>query len=452
MTTETTTSNPLLDFSGLPRFDEIKPEHVLPAIDELIAHASTVVTQLETPSASVSWENFVIPLEDATEKLGRAWGVVNHLNNVVDTPELRAAYNENQPKVTEFWTALAQNEALFAKYKVLKANPDYVNLSPARKKIIENALRDFRLGGAELPEEKKARFADIQEQHAAVSTRFSENVLDATNDYKLAVDDEADLAGLPDDVKQAARAAAEKDGKAGFQFTLHFPSYFPILQFADKRSLRETIYRASATKASEMGSVFSELEKWDNTANIATLLKLRDEEAKLLDYRNFAEVSLVPKMAQSPEHVIEFLEDLARRARPYAEKDLAELRAFAKDNLGTDQLAAWDLAYASEKLREQRYAFSAQEVKEYFPEPKVVDGLFKLVQSLFSVSITPDSAPVWHPDVRFYRIERDGKLVGQFYLDLYARSGKGGGAWMDDARGRRLETGGALQTPVAYLT
>ncbi|MDB5953342.1 MAG: oligopeptidase, partial [Massilia sp.] len=452
MTTETTINNPLLDFSALPRFDEIKPEHVQPAIDALIADASSVVTQLEAPRDDVTWDNFVIPLEDATEKLGRAWGVVNHLNNVVDTPELRAAYNENQPKVTEFWTALAQNEALFAKYKALKANPEYVNLSPARKKIIENALRDFRLGGAELPEEKKERFADIQEQHAAVSTRFSENVLDATNDYKLIVDDEADLAGLPDDVKQAARAAAEKDGKSGFQFTLHFPSYFPILQFADKRSLRETIYRASATKASEMGVVFSELEKWDNTGNIATLLKLRDEEAKLLDYRNFAEVSLVPKMAQSPEHVIEFLEDLARRARPFAEKDLSELRAFAKDELGIDQLEAWDLAYASEKLREQRYAFSAQEVKEYFPEPKVIDGLFRLVQSLFNVTIAPDSAPVWHPDVRFYRIERDGKLVGQFYLDLYARAGKGGGAWMDDARGRRLETGGLLQTPVAYLT
>jgi oligopeptidase A len=452
MNTHTTPSNPLLDFSGLPRFDLIKPEHVRPAVDELIANASAVVARLEAPAPKVTWENFVIPLEDATEKLGRAWGVVNHLNNVVDTPELRAAYNENQPKVTEFWTALAQNEALFAKYKALKANPDYVNLSPARKKIIENALRDFRLGGAELPPEKKARFAAIQEQHAAVSTRFSENVLDATNDYKVLIADEADLAGLPDDVKQAARAAAEQDGKTGYQFTLHFPSYFPILQFADKRSLRETIYRASATKASEMGTVFSELEKWDNSANIATLLKLRDEEAKLLDYRNFAEVSLVPKMAQSPEHVIEFLEDLARRARPFAEKDLAELRAFAKEQLGIEQLEAWDLAYASEKLREQRYAFSAQEVKEYFPEPKVIDGLFKLVQGLFSVTIAPDTAPTWHPDVRFYRIERDGKLVGQFYLDLYARSGKGGGAWMDDARGRRLETGGTLQTPVAYLT
>ena len=450
--TTATASNPLLDFSGLPRFDAITPEHVQPAIDALIADASFVVTELETPRDDVTWDNFVVPLEDATEKLGRAWGVVNHLNNVVDTPALRAAYNDNQPKVTEFWTALAQNEALFAKYKALKANPQYVNLSPARKKIIDNALRDFRLGGAELPEEKKARFADIQEQHAAVSTRFSENVLDATNDYTLLVADVADLAGLPDDVRQAARAAAEQDGKEGYQFTLHFPSYFPILQFANKRSLRETIYRASATKASEMGVVFSELAKWDNTTNIATLLRLRDEEAKLLDYRNFAEVSLVPKMAQSPEHVIEFLEDLARRARPFAEKDLAELRAFANDALKIAQLEAWDLSYASEKLREQRYAFSAQEVKEYFPEPKVIDGLFKLVQSLFNVTIAPDSAPVWHPDVRFYRIERDGKLVGQFYLDLYARSGKGGGAWMDDARGRRLETGGTLQTPVAYLT
>jgi oligopeptidase A len=447
-----TTSNPLLDFSGLTRFDLVRPEHVTPAVDQLIEQAAAVVTQLEAPLADVTWDNFVVPLEEATERLGRAWGVVNHLNHVMDTPELRATYNENQPKVTEFWTALAQNEALFDKYKALRASPEFVNLTPARKRIVENALRDFRLGGAELPPEKKKRFADIQEQHAAVSTRFSENVLDATNDFKMVVDSEAELAGLPDDAKQAARAAAEQDGKAGWQFTLHFPSYFPVLQFADNRALREAIYRASATKASDMGVVFSELEKWDNTSNIATLLKLRDEEARLLDYRNFAEVSLVPKMAQSPEHVIEFLEDLARRARPYAEKDLAELRAFAKEELGIEDMQAWDVAYASEKLREKRYAFSAQEVKEYFPEPKVVDGLFKLVQGLFGVTIAPDDAPVWHPDVRFFRIERDGQLVGQFYLDLYARAGKGQGAWMDDARGRRLATGGMIQTPVAYLT
>ncbi len=448
----TDTTNPLLDFSGLPRFDAIKPEHVSPAIGQLVEDANAVLKTLEAPSDNVTWTNFVIPLENTTERLGRAWGIVSHLNSVVDTPELRAVYNANQPRVTEFWTALSQNETLFAKYKAIKLSEHYEALSPERKKIIENALRDFRLGGAELPDDKKERFAAIQEQHAAVSTRFSENVLDATNDYKLLVADEADLAGLPDDVKQAARAAAEEEGKRGFQFTLHFPSYFPILQFADKRELRETMYRASATKASEMGSVFSQLENWDNTNNISTLLKLRNEEAKLLDYRNFAEVSLVPKMAQSPEHVIAFLEDLARRARPFAEQDLAELRAFARDELGIDKLEAWDQAYASEKLRERRYAFSAQEVKEYFPEPKVIDGLFRLVQSLFSVVIKPDTAPTWHPDVRFYRIERDGELVGQFYLDLYARSGKRPGAWMDDARGRRTDTTGVLQTPVAYLT
>ena len=448
------TSNPLLDFSGLPRFDAIRPEHVTPAIEQLIADARQVVQALEAPGTGndVSWDNFVVPLEETTERLGRAWGVVNHLNHVMDTPELRAVYNENQPKVTEFWTELGQNEALFAKYKQLRAQPDFVNLAPARKRIVENALRDFRLGGAELPDTQKERFAEIQEQQAALSTRFSENVLDATNDYKLLVEDEAELAGLPDDAKQAARAAAERDGKAGWQFTLHFPSYFPVLQFADSRQLRERIYRANATKASEMGTVFSELQKWDNTSNIAQLLKLRDEEAKLLDFQSFAHVSLEPKMAEDPKQVIEFLEDLARRARPYAEKDLAELRAFARDELGLDDMQAWDVAYASEKLREQRYAFSAQEVKEYFPEHKVVDGLFGLISRLFDVTIAPDQAPVWHQDVRFFRIERRGQLVGQFYLDLYARQGKGQGAWMDDARGRRLVTGGIVQTPIAYLT
>jgi len=444
--------NSLLDFSGLPRFDLFQPAHVTPAIDSLIAGARQVVKDLEAPSDSVGWDSFVVPLEDATEKLGRAWGMVNHLNHVMDSPELRATYNENQPKVTEFWTELSQNEALFAKYKQLAAGPEFAALSPARRKIIENALRDFRLGGAELPADKKKRFAEIQEEHAAISTRFSENVLDATNDYKLVIEQEEHLSGVPDDVKQAARAAAEKDGKAGWQFTLHFPSYFPLLQFCDNRNVRETIYRANATKASEMGVVFSELEKWDNTSNIAQLLKLRDEEAKLLDYRNFAEVSLVAKMAPSPEHVISFLEDLARRARPFAEKDLDELRQFARTELGLEKLEAWDIAYASEKLSEQRYAFSAQEVKQYFPEPQVVEGLFKVVQKLFDVVIKLDTAPVWHQDVRFFRIERGGRLIGQFYLDLYARAGKAGGAWMDDARGRRLTVGGALQTPVAYLT
>ena len=439
--------NPLLDFSDLPRFDAIRAEHVSPAIDALLNEARTVVKRLEKPMPQVTWDNFVQALEDASEKLGRAWGVVGHLNSVVNTPELRAAYNENQPKVTEFWTSLSQNLALFEKYRALKASPEYTALSSARKKIIENALRDFRLGGAELPEDKKARFAEIQERQATLATRFSENVLDATNDYALFVENESELSGLPDDVKHAAQAAAGKDGKSGFKFTLHFPSYFPVLQYADNRALRETIYRASVTKASELGGK----PEWDNSQIMVELLKLRDEEAKLLGYRNFAEVSLVPKMAETPEEVIRFLEDLAHRARPFAQNDLAELREFAKRELTLEKLEAWDMAYASEKLRQKRYAFSEHEVKQYFPEPQVISGLFRVVQDLFAVQIKPDAAPTWHPDVKFYRIEKEGQLIGQFYLDLYARNGKRGGAWMDDARGRRALPGG-VQTPVAYLT
>ena len=440
-------SNPLLDFTDLPRFDAIKPEHVTPAVDVLLAQNRAVVTQLEADATPTNWDDFVEPLENVTEKLGRAWGIVGHLNAVVDTPELRASYNENQPKITEFWTELGQNLALFEKYKGLKASADFPLLSVARKKIVENALRDFRLGGAELPEAQKKRFAEIQEAQAALGTKFSENVLDATNDYALLVDSEAELSGLPDDAKQAARHAAEKDGKPGYKFTLHFPSFFPILQFADSRSLRETVYRANVTKASELGAK----PEWDNTQIIVDLLKLRDEEAKLLGYSNFAEVSLVAKMAETPAQVIAFMEDLAKRARPYGEKDLAELRTFAQEKLGIDRLEAWDVTYASEKLREQRYAFSEQEVKQYFPEPIVIAGLFRVIQTLYAVQIKPDTATVWHPDVKFFRIEQDGQLIGQFYLDLYARNGKRGGAWMDDARGRRQMARG-IQTPVAYLT
>lgn len=446
-TTLPANDNPLLDFSDLPRFDAIKPEHVTPAIDALLARSRAVIAQLEAPMQQVSWNDFIEPLENTTEQLGRAWGVVGHLNAVQDTPELRAAYNENQPKLTEFWTGVAQNIALFDKYKALQNDADFATFSAARQRIIDNAVRDFRLGGADLPEDKKARFAAIQEQHSALSTKFSENVLDATNDYALLIEDEAELAGLPTDVMQAARAAAGHDGKPGYKFTLHFPSYFPILQLADNRALRETIYRANATKASELGVK----PEWDNTQIITELLKLRAEEAQLLGYQNFAEVSLVPKMAQTPQQVIDFLQDLAQRARPFAEKDLTELRAFAQQELGLETLEAWDVTYASEKLREQRYAFSEQEVKQYFPEPKVIAGLFRLTQTLYGVQIKPDTAPVWHQDVQFFRIEKDGTLIGQFYLDLYARSGKRGGAWMDDARGRRRKDD-ALQTPVAYLT
>lgn len=440
------TTNALLDFTDLPRFDLFQPPHITPAITQLLDDARKTVAQLEQ-SEEIGWDAFVVPLEAVTERLGRAWGVVGHLNAVVDTPELRAAYNENLPKVTEFWTELGQNLRLFEKYKALQASTEYTTLSSVRQRIVDNAVRDFRLGGAELADAQKIRFAEIQEQLAALSTRFSENVLDATNAYELIIDDETRLAGLPEDVKQAARTSAEREGKTGWRFSLHFPSYFPVLQYADDRALRETLYRANATKASELGAN----AEWDNSPLIVDILKRRDEEAKLLGYANFAEVSLVPKMASSPAQVIQFLNDLAKRARIFAENDLAELRAFAKTELGLEQLEAWDVTYASEKLREQRYAFSEQEVKRYFPEHRVIGGLFRLIQNMFGVEIRLDSSPLWHPDVNFYRIEKKGQLIGQFYLDLYARNGKRGGAWMDDARGRK-HLAGDLQTPIAYLT
>lgn len=445
--TENFSSNPLLDFSGLPRFHDFRPEHVTPAIEQLLKDNRAVIKRLEDPALTPTWDHFITPLEDCTEKLSRAWSIVGHLNAVVDEPELRAAYNANLPKVTEFWTALSQNLVLFKKYQALRDSPEFARLSMARQKIINNALRDFRLGGAELPESDKPRFAEIQERQAALAQKFSENVLDATNDWSLLIDDEAQLSGLPHDVKQAAYDKAQADGQHGWKFTLHFPSYFPVLQYAEQRALRERVYYANATKASEFGPA-----QWDNTALMTELLQLRQEEAQLLGYDNYAQVSLVPKMAQSPAEVLQFLHDLAGRAKPYALRDWEELQDFARATLGIDTVQPWDVAYVSEKLRQQRYAFSDQEVKQYFPESKVLDGLFRVIQTLFSVQVRPDTGPTWHKDVRFYRIEKEGQLIGQFYLDLYARSGKRSGAWMDDARTRRQLPSGTTQTPVAYLT
>ncbi|AOJ73868.1 oligopeptidase A [Burkholderia ubonensis] len=446
-------TNPLLDFSGLPRFGEIRPEHVTPALDTLLADANRAVDAASASATPATWADVVEAVERATEPLGRAWGVVGHLNAVADTPELRAAYGENLPRVTEFWSSVGQNLALYEKYKAIAASAEYATLSVERKKILDNALRDFRLSGAELPEDQKPRFAELQEQQAALSKAFSDHVLDATNAYAYVAQDEAELAGLPGDAIEAAREAAQKDGKDGWKFTLHFPSYFPVLQYADNRALRETLYRAYATRASELGPQYGGGNaEWDNTAIVADELKLRREEAQMLGYRNFAEVSLAPKMAESPQQVIAFLEDLATRARPHADQDWDELRAFAAKELGLAELAPWDVAYAAEKLRQQRYAFSENEVKQYFPEPAVLKGLFTVTETLFGVRIKADDAPVWHKDVRFFRVEnRDGSLVAQFYLDLYAREGKRGGAWMDDARSR-AKRGSSVQTPVAYLT
>ncbi len=436
--------NPLLDFSGLPRFAELKPEHVAPAIDQLLAEGRSTVAAVA--QAAPTWEAFVAPLEDANERIGRAWGQVGHLHAVLDSPALREAYNATLPKLTQYWTELGQNPALFERYKALAASPEFASLSPARKKIVENAIRDFRLSGAELAPQKKQRFAEIQEELSRLAAKFSENVLDATNAFSIVVPEDR-TAGIPEDVLQAAREAAQKDGKEGYKFTLHAPSYMPVLQYADDRALRETLYRESATRASEFGK-----PEWDNTPLLARIVTLRHEMARLLGYPSFAEVSLVPKMADSPRQVLAFLDDLAERARPFAEKDVAELRAFARDALKIDDLQSWDVAYASEKLRLARYAFSDQEVKQYFPEDVVMAGLFKVAETLYGIRITPSPAPLWHEDARFFDLrDAAGSLVGQFYVDLYARETKRGGAWMDDAIGRRRKAGG-VQTPVAYLT
>ncbi len=438
--------NPLLDFSGLPRFPEFKPEFVTPAVDQLLSENRALIERVSTPGVAATWGDFVQPLEDANERLGRAWGVVGHLNAVMNTPELREAYNANLSKVTQYYTELSQHHGLFEKFKALKASAQFERLTRAQRKVVENELRDFRLGGAELSPEEKARFMAIREKLSKLSSRFSDNLLDATNAFSHYSTDAPEVAGIPEDVLQAAREAAQAEGKPGWKFTLHAPSYLPVMQYAENRALRELMYRAYVTRASEFGK-----PEWDNSALIAEIVELRQELARLLRFTNYAEYSLEPKMAESPRQVLEFLDELAARAKPYAERDLEELTGFARDELGLDRPQVWDLAYVSEKLRVARYAFSDQEVKQYFPETKVLPGMFRLVERLYGLHIEPEQAPVWHPEVRFFAIrDRDGALIGQFYVDLYARPSKRGGAWMDEAITRRRKEG-RLQTPVAYL-
>ena len=438
-------ANPLLDFTDLPLFDQVRPEHVGPAIDQLLAESEAALTAAVAPDLPADWTTLSRTLDVATEKLGRAWGVVGHLNAVMDTPELRAAYNAALPKVTEFWTNLGSDERLYAKYKKI----DPATLNAEQRQAHKNALRGFVLGGAELQGAAKERYATIQEEQAALGQKFSENALDATDSYAYYAT-EAELAGVPPDVQAAARAAAESEGKAGYKLTLKLPSYLPVMQFAHDGALRQRLYRAYVTRASDQAE--GDAKKFDNAPLIQGILALRKEEAQLLGYANFGQVSVVAKMAESPRQVIDFLRQLAAKARPYAERDMADLRAFAKDELKLADPQPWDWAYVGEKLKEARYAFSEQELKQYFQAPKVLQGLFKIVETLFEVAIRRDSAPVWHPTVEFYRIERDGKLLGQFYLDPSARAGKRGGAWMDDVRARWLRPDtGQLQTPVAQL-
>jgi oligopeptidase A len=445
-----TTTNPLLDFSDLPRFDLIQPEHVKPAIESLLTEGRTLIERLTADAAPATWADFAGALSDGLEPFSRAWGVVGHLHSVNDVPAWREAYNEMLPEVSRFYAELGQNLKLFDKYKALRGSAEYAGLSREQKKIVDNEVRDFRLSGAELPEDQKPRFQAIMEELSQLSAKFAENLLDATNAFAEVVTDEALLAGLPDDAKEAAKSAAEKAGVEGWRFSLQAPSYGPIMQYAENRELRARMYRAYATRAAEFADGSSKPE-WDNTPVIQRMLELRREDAQMLGYANFAEVSLAPKMADTPAQVLAFLRELAAKAKPFAAKDIAELRAFAKDEVGLDDFQPWDAAYVSEKLLQQRYAFSEQEVKQYFTEAKVLGGLFQVIESLFNVKVKPDAAPVWHEDVKFFRLENPaGELVGQFYLDLYARETKRGGAWMDEARSRHRVAGG-IQKPIAYL-
>ena len=438
-------NNPLLSFDDLPLFDQIQPDHVAPAIDTLLAQASAALETVTTPDFPARWQDIARVLDVATEKLGRAWGAVSHLNSVADTPELRAAYNEALPKVTEFFTRLGADERLYAKYKAI----DVASLNAEQTQAHKNAMRNFVLGGAELVGADRERFAAIQERQAELGQKFSENALDATDAFAYYAQ-ASELDGVPADVQQTALAAAKAEGKEGYKLTLKMPCYLPVMQFAQSSALREKLYRAYVTRASDQAD--TDARQFDNSALINEMLALRLEEAQLLGYRNFGELSVVPKMAESPAHVITFLRDLAVKAKPFAEKDLADLRQFASQSLGLTDPQAWDWPYVSEKLKEARYAFSEQEVKQYFTAPKVLAGLFKIVETLFEVNIARDTAPVWHPSVAFYRIERDSKLVGQFYLDPSARNGKRGGAWMDDVRARWLRPDTEqLQTPIAHL-
>ena len=442
-------NNPLLMASPTPLFDQIRPEHVAPAIEQLLAQAQTALETVTATEFPAQWSAMATTLDAANEKLSMAWGAVSHLNGVADSPELRAAYNAALPLVTEFWTRLGADERLYAKYKAM----DPASLNTEQRQAHKNAVRNFVLGGAELTGEARTRFAEIQERMAELSQKFSENTLDATDAYFYFATAE-EMAGVPSDVSQAARTAAVVDGKEGFKLSLKMPCYLPVMQFATSSTLRATLYRAYATRASLEAA--PEAQHFDNAPVMREILALRDEEARLLGFANFGALSVAPKMADSPEAVIGFLRDLAKRARPYAERDVAELRAFAAENLNLHDPQAWDWPFIGEKLKEARYAFSEQEVKQYFTLPKVLAGLFKIVESLFDVVISQDTAPVWNEGVHFYRIERQtpaGRiLVGQFYLDPSARSGKRGGAWMDDVRTRWLRPDtGALQTPIAHL-
>jgi len=438
--------NVLLHLGEEPRFDQIKTEDIKPALQTSIAEAREQIAAIKAQTHT-DWANTVEKLTDITERVGRIWSVVSHLNSVVDTPELRAVYNELMPEITIFFTEIGQDIELYNRFKIIKNSAEFDTLSPAQQTKLNHDLRDFVLSGAELPPEQQAELAQLQTEGAQLGAKFAQNVQDATDAFGIYFDDAAPLAGIPEDSLAMFAAAAQSEGKTGYKIGLQIPHYLAVIQYADNRELREQIYRAYVTRASEL----SDEGKFDNTANVEQTLANALKTAKLLGFKNYAELSLATKMADTPEQVLNFLHDLARRAKPFAEKDFAEIKAFARENLNIEDPQSWDLSYAAEKLRQAKYAFSETEVKKYFPISKVLAGLFAQIKKLYGIELAEKTVPVWHKDVRYFELKQDGQTIGGVYMDLYAREGKRGGAWMDGYKSRRRFADGTLQLPTAYL-
>ncbi len=438
--------NVLLHLGEEPRFDQIKTEDIKPALQTAIAEAREQIAAIKAQTHT-DWANTVEKLTDITERIGRIWSVVSHLNSVVDTPELRAVYNELMPEITIFFTEIGQDIELYNRFKIIKNSAEFDTLSPAQQTKLNHDLRDFVLSGAELPPEQQAELAQLQTEGAQLGAKFAQNIQDATDAFGIYFDDAAPLAGIPEDSIAMFAAAAQSEGKTGYKIGLQIPHYLAVIQYADNRELREQIYRAYVTRASEL----SDDGKFDNTANIDRTLENALKTAKLLGFKNYAELSLATKMADTPEQVLNFLHDLARRAKPFAEKDFAEIKAFARENLNIEDPQSWDLSYAAEKLRQAKYAFSEAEVKKYFPISKVLAGLFAQIKKLYGIELAEKTVPVWHKDVRYFELKQDGQTIGSVYMDLYAREGKRGGAWMDGYKSRRRFADGTLQLPTAYL-
>ena len=442
-------SNPLLNYTGLPAFSKIKPEHIKPAVEAVIKTCRETieeVSQIENPT----WENFYLPQAAAGDQFSRAWSPVGHLNAVKNSPELREAYQTCLPLLSEYSTWAGQHKGLYEGYLKLKNSPAFESYSLAQKKAIENSLRDFELSGISLPEDKQKRYGEISARLSELSSDFSNNVLDATMGWDIVITDESQLKCLPESALEAAKLSAESKGKKGYRFTLEFPSYYPVLTYCENRELREMMYKEYATRASDQGS---NAGKWDNSANIDEKLKLRRELAQLLGFATYADYSLATKMAENPQQVVEFLEDLANRAKKQAKEELCTLKAFA-NHACSEQLEPWDIAYYSEKQKQALYAINDEELRPYFPEDRVLSGLFELMKRIFGLRIEEQfGIDTWHKDVRFFQIyDEQGEERGAFYLDLYARENKRGGAWMDDCINQKRFADGSLQKPVAYLT